>query len=127
MTAYLESFLRLNRHHRGLSVDITNMFNDLCRVAMMEDLFDMEELTGVDFSDLAGYCDMALMQDYSNWFWVEETDRTEGTTPSRGGSNGKWVPVPSNEGVPQGSPLSCLLAAIGLLKCVLAARKEMDN
>ena len=53
LTAYLECFLRLNRQHRGLSVDITKMFNDLCRIALMEDLFDMEELTEVDFIDLS--------------------------------------------------------------------------
>ena len=31
------------------------MFNDLCRVAFMEDLLDSEELLGEDFSDLAPY------------------------------------------------------------------------
>ena len=46
-TALFEAFLRLNRDNRGLSVDITNMFNDLCRVSFMEDLFDMQDVLGV--------------------------------------------------------------------------------
>ena len=67
-----EAFLRLNHEHRGLSVDITNMFNDLCRVSFMEDLFESPELLGEDFSDLAPYFDSALFGDYVNWFWVDE-------------------------------------------------------
>ena len=45
LTALFEAFLRLNRDNRGLSVDITNMFNDLCRVSFMEDLLESQELS----------------------------------------------------------------------------------
>ena len=60
-----EAYLRLNRDNRGLSVDITNMFNDLCRVSFMEDLLESQELLGEDFSDLATYFESVLMKSTS--------------------------------------------------------------
>ena len=46
---------------RGLNVDIRNMFNELCRVTLGEELDASEELLGVDLSDILPYFDMALM------------------------------------------------------------------
>ena len=68
MTAFVEAMMRLDRGKRKLDVDITNMFNELCRVTLMEELLVSEELVGVDFSDLATYFQSAYMQEYSNWF-----------------------------------------------------------
>ena len=68
MTAFEEAMMRLDRGKRKLDVDITNMFNELCRVTLMEELLVSEELVGVDFSDLATYFQSAYMQEYSNWF-----------------------------------------------------------
>ena len=127
LTALFEAFLRLNRDNRGLSVDITNMFNDLCRVSFMEDLLESQELLGEDFSDLATYFESVLMEEYVNWFWVESDAKEGDSTPQRGGSVGTWKEVKSEEGLQQGSPLACFAAALGGVKCILAARKAMDE
>jgi hypothetical protein len=83
MTVMIEAFLRLDRAKRELDVDITNMFNELCRVTLMEDMLTSEERLGVDFSDKAAYFDMAFMQDYGNRFWVVEAtaSRVDTCTP----------------------------------------------
>ena len=60
--------MRLDRGKRKLDVDITNMFNELCRVTLMQELLVSAELVGADFSDLATYFQSAYMQEYSNWF-----------------------------------------------------------
>ena len=127
LTAVFEAFLRLNRDNRGLSVDITNMFNDLCRVSFMEDLLESQELLGEDFSDLATYFESVLMEEYVNWFWVESDAKEGDSTPQRGGSVGTWKAVESEEGLQQGSPLACFAAALSGVKCILAARKAMDE
>ena len=38
-----------------------------------------------------------------------------------------WRRLRSRAGVHQGRPLSCFLAALGLVKCLLAAQRAMDN
>jgi hypothetical protein len=60
MTAFVEAMMRLDRGKKKLDVDITNMFNELCRVTLMEELLESEELVGVDFSDLAPYFESAF-------------------------------------------------------------------
>ena len=40
MTAFVESMMRLDRSKKKLDVDITNMFNELCRVTLMEELLE---------------------------------------------------------------------------------------
>lgn len=55
----MEAFLDLahgqvQEEARRHDVDIKNMFNELCRVATAEDLFNSEELIGEDLSDLGG-------------------------------------------------------------------------
>ena len=115
MTAFVEAMMRLDRGKRKLDVDIANMFNELCRVTLMEELLLSEELVGVDFGDLATYFQSAYMQEYSNWFWVEgaaEGAKEGEAKAERGGSQGRWAKVASEEGMPQGSPLSCFSAAL---------------
>jgi hypothetical protein len=109
------------------------MFNELCRVACGEDLMDSEKLIGVDLSDLAAYYDMAYMGEHGSWFWLvdeenvkEETGGQKTDAPDRGGACGKWVWIPADDGLRQGAPLSCVLAALTGVKCVRAARDAMD-
>ena len=40
---------------------------------------------------------------------------------------GSWRAVKSCEGLQQGSPLACFAAAVGGVRCILAARKAMDD
>ena len=40
---------------------------------------------------------------------------------------GTWKAVKSEEGLQQGSPLACFAAALGGVKCILAARNAMDE
>ena len=67
------------------------------------------------------------MEEYVNWFWVESDAKEGDNTPQRGGSVGTWKAVKSEEGLQQGSPLACFAAALGGVKCILAARKAMDD
>ena len=93
------------------------MFNELCRVACVEDLLQSEELIGEDLSDLAPYFEMAYLGEggqHGSWFWLEEEagDLVErGKRVERGGAVGKWVWISSDDGLRQGAPLSCVLAA----------------
>eukprot|EP01043_Picozoa_sp_COSAG02_P075551 COSAG02_NODE_15632_length_1152_cov_1.052182_1_plen_171_part_00 len=110
------------------------MFNALCRVAAAEDLLGSEELIGEDLSDLAPYYEMAYLGEegeHGSWFWLEEEEMEEGEEPAqrvqRGGAVGKWVWIPANDGLRQGAPLSCMLAALAGVKCVLVAREAMDG
>ena len=67
----MECELRSNVSMRALSMDIRNMFNELCRVAMQEDLLDSLELLGVDLSWWSVFIDSAYSQTFKSWFWVE--------------------------------------------------------
>ena len=58
-SAVVEAVLRADAEKHMLNVDIRNMFNELCRVTMMEDILDSEDFLGEDFSDLAAYIDFA--------------------------------------------------------------------
>ena len=71
-----------------LNEDIRNMFNELDRCSMMEDLLDSAELIGEDFSGLAPYAYMAYFGDYINWFRVVEADTT-GLGEGGGGRGGR--------------------------------------
>ena len=51
----LEVMLRLDKDKGLLNVDIQNMFNTLCRVALMEDVMDSKELLQCDFTSLAAW------------------------------------------------------------------------
>ena len=104
-------------------MDVQNMFNTLCRVAMMEDLMGSEELLGVDFSEHFCYVDWAYSKDSSLWFRIEESIEAEATA----GQQTRWAEVKSCLGVHQGRPLSCFLAAVGLVKCALAAQSALDK
>eukprot|EP01043_Picozoa_sp_COSAG02_P045201 COSAG02_NODE_4111_length_5765_cov_3.481115_4_plen_147_part_00 len=74
------------------------------------------------------YTILALMQEYGNWFWVVEDEaKRRGESASTGGGGGRWVWVPSEDGLPQGSPLSVMQAALGGVRCVLLARRAMDE
>ena len=83
------------------------MFNELCRVATVEDLLNSEELIGEDLSDLTPYYEMAYLGDedqHGNWFWLEEdqsgeTDEEDTNVVQRGGAAGRWVWVPANDGM----------------------------
>ena len=48
----LEVMLRLDRSKGLLNIDIQNMFNTLCRTALMEDIMDSKDLLGCDFTHL---------------------------------------------------------------------------
>ena len=129
-----------------LNEDIRNMFNELDRCSMMEDLLDSAALIGEDFSGLAPYVYMAYFGDYINWFRVVEADTTglgagaegeadDGADVRSEGAGGqrklteqaRWRAILSAAGVRQGGPLSCFLAALGLVKPMLAARKAIDD
>ena len=129
MTAFLEAFMRLDRGKRKLDVDIKNMFNEACRVAAGEDLANSEDLIGEDLSDLLPYYEMAYLQEHGNWFWLaEKAEDPDGEERADHGSGeGRWVWVPADDGFRQGSPLSCMLAALACVKCVMAAQKAMDD
>ena len=122
------------------------MFNELDRCSMIEDLLDSAELIGEDFSGLAPYAYMAYFGDYINWFRVVEADTTglgeggagaavDGVDASSEGTGGRrklteqarWRAIVSAAGVRQGGPLSCFFAALGLVRCLLAARKAIDD
>jgi hypothetical protein len=118
--------MRLDRGKRKLDVDIKNMFNEACRVAAGEDLVNSEQLIGEDLSDLLPYYEMAYMQEHGSWFWLAEkaAEEEEGEEQAdRGGGEGRWVWIAAEDGFRQGSPLSCMLAALAGVKCVKAAQK----
>ena len=60
-SAVVEAILRADTDKHMLNIDIRNMFNELCRVMMIEDILDTEDpdFLGEDFSDLAAYLDFA--------------------------------------------------------------------
>ena len=56
------------------------MFNELCRVATVEDLLRSEELIGEDLSDLAPYYEMAYLGEegeHGSWFWLADESEEE--------------------------------------------------
>ena len=50
---------RVDPGKAALNVDIQNMFNSLCRVAMLEDVLDSPDSLGVDFTPMLRYLEMA--------------------------------------------------------------------
>ncbi len=76
------------------------------------------------------YYEMAYLQDHGSWFWLAEKDegpQKKEVQADRGGGEGRWVWVPAEDGFRQGSPLSCMLAALAGVKCVRAAQQAMDQ
>ena len=47
------------------------MFNELCRVAVQQDLLDSLEILGVDLTWRPVYVDSEYAEAYKAWFWVE--------------------------------------------------------
>jgi hypothetical protein len=64
----VQTMMMLDPRKGALNVDIQNMFNNLCRIAMLEDVVDSEELVGVDFTHMLPYLDMAYGEESSLWF-----------------------------------------------------------
>eukprot|EP01051_Picozoa_sp_SAG22_P005540 SAG22_NODE_331_length_12174_cov_12.920497_12_plen_137_part_00 len=96
--------MQLDSGKDGLNVDVRNMFNELDRVSMMEDLLDSEELLGTDFAGLAPFVHMAYFGEYMLWYEVID-EPSDGGQPRR-----SYTPIASRRGVRQGGPLSCFLA-----------------
>ena len=115
------AMLQLRELARMLNIDIRNMFNQLCRVSMLERVLDSPEELGQDFSEWAPYYDMAYFGDYVQWFWVEASPGVDGEMAA-----GRWHAVKSQEGVRQGGPGSCFLAGVGLQPVLKAAQRAMD-
>jgi hypothetical protein len=96
---------------------------------MLEDVVDSEELVGVDFTHMLPYLDMAYGEESGLWFKLDASSNGMGdggedmSEEQRTG----WRRLRSRAGVHQGRPLSCFLAALGLVKCLLAAQRAMDN
>ena len=103
------------------------MFNELCRLAMQEDLLEGDTLFGVDLTLMARYVDIAYNNASKAWFWVEETKQRPTGKMRRGArpvavqphfpdgtlkTAGAWHSVDPEEGVRQGGPYSCVLAAL---------------
>ena len=67
--------MRLDPRKGELNVDIQNMFNTMCRVAMLEDLLDTGKicptLDDKDFSDMIPYLNMTYGSDSSLWFRID--------------------------------------------------------
>ena len=57
----------------------------------------------------------------------KKEDGKEEDTADHGCGEGRWVWIPAEDGFRQGSPLSCMLAALACVKCVTAAQKAMDD
>ena len=70
----LEVMLRLDRSKGLLNIDIQNMFNTLCRTALMEDIMDSKNLLGCDFTHLAAYVDMTYGNDSDLWFKLDAAE-----------------------------------------------------
>ena len=64
----VECMLRLDPGKAALNVDIQNMFNSLCRVAMLEDVLDSPDSLGVDFTPMLRYLEMAYGEPSGLWF-----------------------------------------------------------
>ena len=110
------AMLELDNKKVSMSADMYNMFNELDRVAMMEDLLDSEQLVGEDFSALAPYVYMSYFEAGAClWFRQLGADSKE-----------TWVKITSDTGVLQGRPMSCFLAALALVRPLVAARKALD-
>ena len=134
----LEVMLRLDPNKGMLNVDIQNMFNTLCRVSLMEDIMDSEEILGVDFTHLAAYINMTYGKESALWFKIDaaeegsefglaERNRTAPGAHTKVRRKTEWARLASELGVHQGRPLSCFLAAVGLVKCLQAAQKAIDD
>ena len=134
----LEVMLRLDKDKGLLNVDIQNMFNTLCRVALMEDIMDSKELLVCDFTSLAAYLNMTYGDDTALWFKLDATDDTGATelaersctvpgTYEAVKRKAQWARIASELGVHQGRPLSCFFAAVGLVRCLDAAQRAIDT
>ena len=134
----VECMLRLDPGKAALNVDIQNMFNTLCRVALMEDIMDSKELLECDFTSLAAYLNMTYGEDSALWFKLDATDDTGATelaersctvpgTFTEVKRKVDWARISSELGVHQGRPLSCFFAAVGLVRCLNAAQAAIDT
>tara|TARA_B110000495_G_scaffold104443_1_gene90257 strand:+ start:397 stop:3708 length:3312 start_codon:yes stop_codon:yes gene_type:complete len=117
----MDAAMRLDPAKGQLNVDIQNMFNTLCRVQMLEDVVNAKELMGVEFINLLRYLNMAYGKETGLWFKRDAVDKGEEKQLSR------YVRLGSNMGVHQGRPMSCFLAAVGLVACLNAAQKALDQ
>ena len=78
-----------------------NMFNELCRVTMMEGILEPEGFLGEDFSDPAAHIDLAYYgEEFTAWFRVDAAPDSAGPASSR------WERVASALGTRQGGPMS---------------------
>ena len=116
----VECMLRLDPGKAALNVDIQNMFNSLCRVAMLEDVLDSPDSLGVDFTPMLRYLEMAYGEPSGLWFKMD-------AGVGGGGGLASWRRLQSRAGVHQGRPLSCFLAALGLMRCLRAAQAAIDE
>ena len=82
-SAVVEAILRADTEKHMLNIDIRNMFNELCRVTMMEDILESEDFLGEDFSDLAAYIDFAYGEEFTAWFRVDAAPDSAGPASSR--------------------------------------------
>ena len=97
------------------------MFNELCRVTMMEDILESEDFLGEDFSDLATYIDFAYGEEFTAWFRVDAAPDSAGPASSR------WERVASALGTRQGGPMSGFFCAVALIKVLRAAQAAIDE
>ena len=125
----VQTMMLLDPDKGALDVDIQNMFNSLCRIAMLEDVVDSEELVGVDFTHMLPYLDMAYGEESGLWFKLDASSNGMGDGDEDMSEEQRtgWRRLRSRAGVHQGRPLSCFLAALGLVKCLLAAQRAMDE
>ena len=124
----LEVMLRLDRSKGLLNIDIQNMFDTLCRTALMEDIMDSKDLLGCDFTHLAAYVDMTYGNDSDLWFKLDAAEDGETQLAERSCTvpgtftevkrKAEWARISSELGVHQGRPLSCFFAAVGLVRCL---------
>ena len=97
------------------------MFNELCRVTMMEDILESEDFLGEDFSDLAAYIDFAYGEEFTAWFRVDAAPDSAGLASSR------WERVASALGTRQGGPMSGFFCAVALIRVLRKARDAIDE
>ena len=74
----VQTMMLLDPDKGALDVDIQNMFNSLCRIAMLEDVVDSEELVGVDFTHMLPYLDMAYGEESGLWFKLDASSNGMG-------------------------------------------------
>ena len=67
----MEAMMRPDPSKGELNVDIQNMFNTLCRVALLEDVITSPEDLGVDFREMLKYLDMTYGCESSLWFKID--------------------------------------------------------